>query len=229
MSDIFAHDALDAVLTACQAERTAFRHSGDGRSPACIEIFRRAFTADQDAWVAVYVVFEPQLNRHAQQIVNSLLRDEMVEPEDIVQEAFAAFARAAPKQPSLVDGDHLGPLVRYLQTCIKTAVLQRVRTAMRQRYRYLDARLDADPSVVRDDAGETRQAILARVRELAHPVDERIVGEARFIYNMKPHEIQAMYQDRFPDAASVSVIVQRLVRRYRKDPVLRQLFDDLAE
>jgi DNA-directed RNA polymerase specialized sigma24 family protein len=114
---------LASMIERCQKERAKFQQDGVSTSSACLEIFRRAFTNaedQQDAWAAIYALFERMMRKWAS--VQS-----QVDPEDVMQEAFLAFTRAAPKKLDLLNHQSLGPLVQYMKLCIKSASLQRMR------------------------------------------------------------------------------------------------------
>ncbi len=92
-----SHQTLAKVIAGCQQERSDYRHKRIDESPSCVEVFRRAFAGNQEAWAAVQATFELQVRAWigGQKVVN---------PDDAVQEAFLAFFRYAPAHASLVAG-----------------------------------------------------------------------------------------------------------------------------
>ena len=45
---------LATLIQSCRQEREAFIKSGETSSPACIELFRRAFAGEEAAWEAIF-------------------------------------------------------------------------------------------------------------------------------------------------------------------------------
>src|SRR5215213_2728009 len=79
---------LASVVEHCQQEQRSHRSDTPIDSPWCVEIFRRAFHGDQDAWVAIWEQFQRHMLLWA--------RAGTVDVEDVVQDGFANFARGAP-------------------------------------------------------------------------------------------------------------------------------------
>lgn len=71
------HRLLDDLVTCCQSERTVFRQTGEQRSPCCMELFRRAFAGDQDAWTEVVRIFNRMLYQWVGRVNYRLDNDEL--------------------------------------------------------------------------------------------------------------------------------------------------------
>lgn len=125
-SDRRAVLSVDELISACQHERSVFYATGSGASPACVALFARAFAGDQAAWGAAYSLFDAQIRAWVGQ-------QQLIDVEDAVQDTWRSFARSAPQHPNLVATDDLGPLLGYLRTCAKSAVLMLVRAMRAQR------------------------------------------------------------------------------------------------
>jgi hypothetical protein len=136
--------SLDELISACQQERSVFYATGASQSPACIALFSRAFAGDQAAWSAVYALFDAQVRAWVG-------KQQLIDSEDAVQDAWRSFARSAPQHPNLLAADDLSPLLGYLRTCAKSAVLMLVR-AMRAQRRQATWSLAAEPDAAADDA-----------------------------------------------------------------------------
>ena len=79
------------------------------------------------------------------------------------------------------------------------------------------------PNTTMDSRIVRRILLQERVNEIVNSEDERIVFQLRFVDGMKPQSIVAAHPDRFPDARIVYTLVQRLVQRLRRDPILWEL------
>jgi hypothetical protein len=205
-----AHTLAD-IIERCRAERSARRRNGVDASPGCMELFRRAFAHDQAAWQAVRTTFESLMGAW-------IGVQHLVEYDDVLQEAFAAFARYAPNHPDLLVGDEIDRLLGFLRRCTKTALLRQLRQAR------ADARLDPQiPAPARDES-EIRAAIRDRLASLLETAAERRVFFLRFECDMKPQEIVALHEQEFSDVAVLYDIIQRITRRLRRDTALRELY-----
>lgn len=118
--------SLAALVAACQRERSAYYATSTAHSPACIALFQRAFDGDQAAWAAIYTLFDSQMRAWVGQ-------QQQLEPDDVVQDAWRGFAHTAPQRPTLLATDDLSPLLAYLRTCTKNALLMLLRAARAQR------------------------------------------------------------------------------------------------
>jgi hypothetical protein len=214
--DSLSQWSVPEVLSHCQHERAVYRQEQVTASPACVELFRRAFASDQEAWAAVHTAFAP--------LVRAWIGvQQWLEPDDVLQEAFTAFARYAPQHPQLVMSDELGRVLAFLRQCTKTALLMILR------------KLKSGPAIAGDDvadqvapsheiaAVEDRLTLHERIRQLLNTDEERLVFTCRFVYDMKPQAILTTHGDRFADMQQLNTVIQRIVRRLRQDDELKQL------
>ena len=189
----------------------------DIRSPQAITLFREAFAGNTDAWATLHTSYTP-LVRHW------IGRQYLVDPEEIIQESWLAFARYAPCRPSLVEPESLGPVLAYLRTCVKTTLISRCRQEQRRVRTVREENAVTDmPNTTMDSRIVRCIIIQERVDELVHSEDERIIFQLRFVDGMKPQSIVAAHSDRFPDAHIVYTLIRRLVQRLRRDPILCEL------
>ncbi len=216
--------SLEAIAAGCRGEAQRSRSEELGY---CFELFRRALEqAEQAAWNAV----ARQYQRLVLEWVYAARRsnDEIADPEELAHEAFERFWRtlAGRCNPLVARFPHVGALLKYLQQCAVTTVLDQRRRALRQTR--LNARVESatqagalspgpeDEAVARID----QAALLARVRtwvaaEVSDP-DEQLVLQASYTDDLSPIEIVARYPERFTDAATVRQIKERVLRRARR-------------
>jgi hypothetical protein len=203
---------LDEVIARCREERGAYHSTGARASPWCMELFRRAFARDQDAWAALRATFEPLIRAW-------IGKQRTVEYDDVLQETFLAFAHYAPTHPDLVAGDEPDRVLGFLRRCAKTALL----TLLRRHHDEddLSEQAVAAPSV--GDA-EARAIIRERLELLLETEEERRAFYLRFECGLRPQQIVAIYSRQFPDLGALYDIIQRITRRLRKDSTIRALY-----
>lgn len=221
--------SLQEVIAACQHERSLFRSHAEDTSPACIEVFRRAFAGDQDAWTAIYTTF------------NSLMRgwigvQRVVDPEEAAQEAFRAFAQHAPQSLNLNISSQLAPVLAYLRRCTMTAVLRLLREVQVSQQLYAQfhiVEIEAIEEYVAhqnlDEDTITRLVLRERVAALLFSDEERLVCTECLINGHKPAELAALHPELFTDVKVVYGIEQRIIRRFQKDLAIRELLGLPAE
>jgi DNA-directed RNA polymerase specialized sigma24 family protein len=215
--------SLAEVVARCRNERSKYRKRQISDSPLCIELFRRVFAGNQEAWVELCAAYDHLMRAWAGS-------QSVVDVEDVVQEAFISFYRSASRQPTLaaalVATDDLSPVLSYLRRCVKTALLMQVR---KQRIPTAPLDLLPDVSAPGDISITTEQRMILHesIRGNLKSAKERIVFELFFRYEMKQQEILAQYPKHFGNVAEINTIVQRLTRRLRKDAGIQQLRADL--
>lgn len=212
---------LSEVIERCRQEQSRRRPDDVDSSPSCVELFRRAFQGDGDAWDAIWAQFQGLMLTWARAV-------EIFEVEDIVQDGFANFARGAPKVQQLVAADQLGPVLKYLRTCLKRAALHD--RQKRQVEQLFQTGPFDDEFVAREDvASEIEQRdlldqVLARVAEISDD-DEELVFRCRLVQAMTPRQIYERFPDRFRGMDELYGIIQRLMRRLENDPVIQAQLD----
>ena len=206
--------SVDEVIRNCQREQ---RRRTKDESPWCVELFRRAFAGDEEAWSGVRMLYEPLMR-------SWIGVQSVVDAEEALQEALLAFSRFAPHQPSLVEDNNPGRVLAYLRTCVKTAIISLSRREQRQTIAgYLD---EINEPVIPYNIGDNVQLAIVlqeRIEALLTDEEEQFVFSLRFIYGMKPQDILVEHPDRFSDIKHVYTIIQRIVRRLRDDTALQKL------
>jgi DNA-directed RNA polymerase specialized sigma24 family protein len=212
---VLASISLDDLVTQCRAERSAYRTHNVTDAPACVELFRRAFTDDQDAWAAVYTLFEPLMR-------SWIGVQRTVDPEDVLQEALLAFARWAPNHPELLAGEEVNRLLAFLRQCTKTALL----TQLRKIKRHTDIsfeHVEFPTPVNHQDAVEARLVVYDRIHQLLTTAQERLVFNELLVYGLKPQDILRRHATMFHDMETLRQVIQRVMRRLRKDRDMQEL------
>lgn len=214
---------LDHVINCCRNERNVFRHTGERRSPCCIELFRRAFSGNQEAWAEIDITFTPLLVTWVRSVLagkgNLRLLDEETQAE-VVQSAKMTLSRVGYDRPGLTASDDLSILLKFWCTCTKREVLMALRKLPRHWEDPLDGEIVA-PSSAYDP--ELRNALQQRLPSLLDTEEEKLIFELAFVQSLKPADIQARYPDRFPERQALYKQIASLRERLRNDPILRRL------
>jgi DNA-directed RNA polymerase specialized sigma24 family protein len=211
--------SLEAVAAGCRAES---RQSRKHEAGFCFELFRRALEErDQGAWLALDEQYRYLLLGWVQ-----ALRPEPETAEEAAREALERFWRTlAPRaDPLEARFAHVGALLKYLQQCAVTTVLDR-RRREQQRSR-LDERLRAAPPAagpsLEEDAVErlARNEQIARVRgwiaaEVRDPLELRVL-QLSYEQGLSPVEIAARFPAEFANVELVRQIKERVLRRARR-------------
>ena len=212
MTVIFRRTTVRPPAWATDRDRKA-----EASSLAEIMVFRLAFAGDADAWAILHARYMP--------LVRCWIgRQRLIDPEEVAQEAWLAFARYAPRQPTLVEGDTPGRVLAYLRICVKTAIISMCRREKRcivadplSDHNVLTSVPSIDSSIIQ------RITIQERIHQILTSDDERLIFELRFVCGMKPQAIINTYPDRFVNVQTVYSLIGTLVRRLRADPLLQSL------
>ena len=223
--------SLDAVVSCCEQERSAFRRDGERSSPCCLELFRLAFYGDQAkrdlAWMGIAKIFQPLVHARVRAVLYKLgtphLLDEQTQA-DIVQNAWLAFTRKPPSclepEAGKAQNNDLSPILEYWGTCTKNEVLQARRKFSRRR----ETEISPDhPASSSHHTIELRIMLQQQLLTLLETDAERLLFDLAFGQSLKPAEIVARYPERYPDVKQVYKKVRSLKDRLRKDPIMRQL------
>lgn len=223
---------LTELIAQCRGERLAYQTSRETSSPACIEIFRRAFAGSEEAWAAIHDVVSPLLQRWAQ--TDGLVEMAgVIEPSDIMQHALTAFSRIDQSVANkLLTTSDLAPVLAYLRTIVKRLVIRLIRRQRRQTY--IDETGDIQPiiTISLEDVVDLPSLATTGVVDLPGVAvklcqkvtksgQEQIVFQSYFVDGMKPKEILKHYGDQFTEK-ELRQHVQNINRRTRK--ILEGLF-----
>lgn len=205
-----AQPSTATVIATCRQERQNYQQTKADGSPACVELLRRAFAQDQEAWRALEEVFKPLMNKW-------IGVQSYIEPEDILQDAFIEFYRYAPRVTDLTATNDLSFALAYLRKCVKTALLTKIRqTAKHQKV----LSLNRDIPTAQDEIGQLELRLA--LEQLLETEQEQLVFHLRFVCNIGPQSIFEDHSDQFKDYEEVATIIQRLTRRFRGNKGLQE-------
>jgi RNA polymerase sigma factor (sigma-70 family) len=216
--------SLDAVVRGCRDESQRERRHERG---FCFELFRRALEdRDQGAWAALDQQYRRLMLTWIYAGSASDLAQE--EAEDLAHEALEKFWRTLTSRDVRIAGrfEHVGALLRYLNQCAITTILDH-RRRLRRRDRLI-ARLQAmhaaaplppPPAEAALDElcrQERLQRVKTWVRDSVTDAQERRVLSLSFEHDLSPAAIAERYPDEFPTVQLVRQIKERVLKRARR-------------
>jgi DNA-directed RNA polymerase specialized sigma24 family protein len=200
---------------AAQSERYFQRQDSDPRY--CYELLRRAiFERNQQAWTLFYNQYRPLVSswvlRHPAFVQSG------EEVQFFVNCAYEKFWAAM----SPAKFDHfadLKSLLRYLQTCVHSVIVDQIRQA---EHRSLPLTMEA----VQVSSGSaldrtSREEFWRWLEARLHNEKERRVIYGSFFMELKPRELYAEFRQLFRDVGEVHRVKENVLARLRRDPDLR--------
>jgi hypothetical protein len=218
---------LEDVAQRCALETDRFFRHQDYDPRYCFELLRRAI-ADrcQRAWDFVYTQYQP--------LVTSWVRRHAAfascheEAQYFVNRAFEKMWAAL--TPAKFDRfPDLKSLLRYLQMCVHSAILDAARATERAA---LLARPDAGIALADPEATSVENQALDRVQRQAfwkeisarlNNDQERQVMYGSFVLGMKPRALYEGSPDMFRDVTEVYRVKENVLARLRRDDELARL------
>jgi RNA polymerase sigma factor (sigma-70 family) len=218
---------LSGIAHRCGRESERFFQRLDNDPRYCYELYRRAIVErDQRAWEVIYTQYRPLVagwvQRHPSFGATGEETDHFVNGafqrlwESLRPEAFGRFP-------------DLSSVLRYLQRCVHSAIVDRARTDAR---RALDVELDDAAATDTVASHDTESEVLGDLENdtLWQWVGERLQDEKErhLIYScyalgLKPREIAERYSGLFDDVSDVYRVKRNVLSRLRRDPELHEL------
>jgi hypothetical protein len=229
--------SVSELATACRRETDRFRRGEPSTDVYCFELFRRAICdRDESSWEAVVVQYRGM-------VLAWVLRQGAGVAEDgdyWINRTFDRFWTAVrPERFAMFDG--LPRVLKYLQMCATTAVLDERRSRRAAVHESLDGPDGARPETTRAAAGEetdvegsavdrlTAQELWDTVTRELPDEAERVVLHASFALGMKPAEIYERHPDLFPAVADVYRIKRNVLERLRRSVAVRRFVEPVPE
>lgn len=221
--------ALASIANRCARETDLFfqRQRYDPRF--CFELLRRAIAdRSQRAWELVYAQYRPLVtswvNRHP------AFAESGEEVQYFVNRAFERMWRAVTADKFSRFHD-LKSVLRYLQMCVHSVILDRVRSAGHAMVARQVEDLTAG-NMVRDPGNEDptlahlyRQEFWAEIQVRLRNEQERYVVYGSFVLALKPRDLVARYPGTFADVQQVYRIKENVLARLGRDAELEKILD----
>lgn len=223
---------LTSIAHRCVQETELFfqRQSYDPRY--CFELFRRAIVhRNQRAWELAYAQYSSLVAGWVER--HSAFPTSGEEVQYFVNRAFEKMwvALTPDKFSNFSD---LKSLLRYLQMCVHSVILDQVRSIEQFVVDADTAVLDAE-GLAGNPVVENRVLTRMHRQELWREINarlrsgkERQVVYGSFVLAMKPRELCAQFQETFRDVNEIYRIKENVLARLRRDVELRKLLGEDA-
>jgi DNA-directed RNA polymerase specialized sigma24 family protein len=193
----------------------------------CFELFRRAILEQNErAWDMLYRQYRPLVTGWVER--NATFSRFNEQPDFFVNRAFEKFWSAVTPE-KFPDFPELKSLLRYLQMCVHSVIIDYARRA--ERARQLDEGDEERLETVMMGEVDPEAEALERVenaglwRWIAERLNddrERVLLYASFVLAMKPAEVLESYPQQFTDIREVYTTKENLMARLRRDGELQQ-------
>ena len=193
----------------------------------CFELFRRAIAGrNQQAWESIYNQYLKLAIGWAQR--HPLLTTSREDAEYFVNRAFEKMWAALTAE-KFEDFHDLKSVLRYLQMCVHSAIVDYVRQAD---YTTEEFSAEESPLSGKDPDADTETQALRQVNneEIWRLVGERLNDEQErrvvygcFVLDLKPKELYVRSRQLFVDVNEVYRVKQNVLARLRRDAGLRKL------
>ncbi len=217
---------LPALAQQCAAESNHFFHRREHDPRYCYELFRRAIVAhDERAWTYLCENYRPLVGGWVRR--NRAFPGSGEEIDYFINGAYAKMWSALTPE-KFAGFDDLKSLLRYLQLCASSVVLDHARSA-----EYHDMLEDLPPGVEesRDEAVEDvalarteREQFWQAIAQRLNDDKERLVLHYSYVVGFKPGQIYDEKQDLFEDVREIYRIKENVLARLRRDATLQELF-----
>lgn len=218
---------LGGLAHRCTRETERFFRDESYDPRYCFELFRRAILdRNERAWELVYRQYCPLVISWVER--HSALPASDEETQYFVNRAFEKMWSAVP--PEKFDRfPNLKSLLRYLQMCVHSAIVDEVRSPDPPT---VDTEDEGVPALIesRSDSIERRALTRAQREDFWQSVNERLKNEKErvvvhgsFVLALKPRELHAEYPSLFDDVTDIYRIKQNVMSRFRRDDELQKL------
>jgi DNA-directed RNA polymerase specialized sigma24 family protein len=216
----------------CGEETERFFRRQDHHPRYCFELFRRAIaTRCERAWELAYAQYRPLVagwvGRH------SAFPGSGEEVQYFVNCAFAKMWSAL--TPTKFARFHdLKSLLRYLQMCVHSTILDHVRSAARtvplEQVDWLAGQKASDNAAIEAQALDRvqRRAFWQEIDARLNTAQERRVVYDSFVLGLKPRELYARAPDLFSSVQEVYRVKENVLARLRRDSELARQFGQNA-
>ena len=217
----------------CGRETERFLRGQSHDPRYCFELFRRAILNSNDqAWSLVYERYRPLVRKWIQKHSTYPATDE--EWQYFLNRAFERMWSAM--NPERFDTfSDLGSVLRYLQMCVHTAIIDEARAAEEPTVDIEDEKLLAVATSENGASVGSRSSSRAEHDEFWQQINERLKDEKEhlviygsFVLALKPRELYADYMHVFSDVTEIYRIKQNVLARLGRDDELKKLLGENA-
>lgn len=223
--DAFHSLPLAALAQQCATESDHFFHRREHDPRYCFELFRRAVVdRNERAWALLCHNYRPLVSGWVRR--NRAFASSGEEIDYFVNGAFAKMWSAISPE-KFESFDNLKSLLRYLQLCVSSVIMDHARSA-----EYHEMLEDLPPGVEESDAEAVEDVALSRthrqefwqiIGQRLNDDKERLVLHYSFVVGFKPGQIYDERADLFEDVREIYRIKENVLARLRRDSALQEL------
>lgn len=219
-SQEFRRFDLDTLAQNCGEETQKFLKQVASDTRYCFELFRRAYgDVIEDALSRIYDIYLPMLARRARR--HPLYFQSCQNDDYFARVALSSFFRVNHGERFEEKFSVLPAVIRYLYACLHSVITEDVR----ENARIIEPPSD-DTDSIGDAATETdsldSNELWDYICKLLPEAELQELAYQRFVLTMKPAEIVQRYPQTWTTEREVSVALQLIRRRLRKDNWLRE-------
>lgn len=219
--------SLSGIAHRCAQETDRFFQRKRHDPRYCFELFRRAIVDHcERAWELVYVQYAPLVSAWVKRHPAFLESGE--EAQYFVNRAFQRMWGAI-SSDRLSRFPDLKFLLRYLQMCVHSVILDKVRAAehavvARQVEDIAAERVAADPGAENPALARVyRQEFWTQINARLRTDQERCVMYGSFLLALKPRDIVDQFPGTFGDVREVYRVKENVLARLSRDAELRRI------
>lgn len=217
---------LGQIAQRCATESERYFQHQDSDPRFCYELVRRAILErHQGAWTLFYSQYRPLVAGWVLRHPAFALSGEDV--QYFVNSAYEKFW-AALSPARFANFPELKGVLRYLQTCVHSVIIDQIRLA---EGRNLSLRPEIGHGTPANDTAHVSLEQAAReefwrwLEPRLHNEKERKVVYGSFFLALKPRELYAEFKSMFRDIGEVHRVKENVLTRLRRDPELRAYFN----
>lgn len=222
--------SLSGVAQRCAEESDHFFHRRDHDPRFCFELFRRAVEErNEQAWSLLCDQYRPLVAGWVKR--NEAFASSKENVSFFVNGAFAKMWSAVTSE-RFADFDDLKSLLRYLQLCVSSVIMDHVRSV-----EYYERLEDVSPDVEEATGVHVEQRALAQAERKAFweainvrlkDEQEKLVVYYSYVVGFKPSQILEHRPDAFSDVREIYRTKENVLARLRRDEALKELFSSDA-
>ncbi len=211
--------SIDDLAQRCTEETQRFNLHQPNDPQFCFELMRRALLLGlPEAFTRVYRIYERQVIRW---VYSHSRFDQTGEAADYFADSALTNFYFALRGPRFEQFSSLPQVLTYLKLCVHTAVMQYLRDQKQADSIPLED--IHEPSYTPDpEANIQADELWKRICQVLPDGADQLLARLAFVQQMKPAQIVTSYPADWDNEREVSVALQRIRRRLRKDPILRE-------
>jgi hypothetical protein len=211
---------IDLLAQNCRDETQKFYQGLVNDTRYCFELLRRAYVdLVEQAILHVYKIYLPMLVYRAQH--HGLFYASCQDANYFGHLALARFYNTNRGEKFLKKFEKLESVIAYLYMCLHSVIVHDVRTNASTIS--VDDNENLMSGDILDESHLNAQDLWKHIRGLLTDTKDIQLAYLRFVLAMMPAEIMRSYPSMWDDERAISVALQRIRRKLRSDPGLRDL------